>query len=63
MRKEAEQAHEQKPSQALRKPESKERPKYWYPSSSGPDPHGLEVQEKQRSFEDPSDDAESNQGG
>ena len=63
MRKEAEHAHEQTSSQALRKPESKERLKQRYSSSSGPDQHGLEGQQEQHSSEDPSDDAKCNQGG
>ncbi len=63
MRKEAEHAHQQASSQALRRPESKKRLKEKDPSSSGPDQHGLEGQQEQRRFEDPSDDAKCKQGG
>ena len=60
MRREAEHAHEQKSSQALREPESKKGPTERYSSLSGSDQRGLEVQQEQRCFEDPNDDPESN---
>ena len=63
MRKEAEHPRDQESSQALSKSEHKEGPKERNSSASGPDQQGLKIhQEQWRSFEDPSDDAETNRG-